>query len=642
MKEHNITLLNHPYDKIFNENYAKDELGYYIQEIKYNKNLLKDICGSILPNYIDNDNKRLKKLFRKILIIKKRYEQKRILINFNKWFININAPEKNNKSRNKKENIDKSISSISNNNKILKALNLKLKFKKNLHKTCSFSYKNSDNNDNKKSKTNSILTNKTSPNFINDSQLSSIPVKKSKKINNNSQNIKQNVIHNNVSKSYSMSRKNKIILSNIESKNKKNKTPNKNKEMIKEFINNLNKSKKNKEEKMKNLNKKIEEKMNSIYTFSPKMIENKNNEKYLKNMVDKLYDNNMKDNIDNISKYNNENYNENENQLDIVLEEDRNNKDINFISRLNIYEEKRKNNLEKIKNDILIEEYLNKNMNNYNNNNNKYDIGEDHLLNSSNSYFHNKKRLIDKITKEIQEEKGITFEPKLNNEYNNKVKNNFQNLKEDLNNKKKDKIYDYLTNRDKECTFQPRINNINNIYFFNNSANVGQRLLSYQDKYNKNLIELKKKKPKFSFKPKISKNTHIILNKKNQILIKNIKEEIKRNISLKSNKPKFEEKKDSLKINKVQNNLENNKESFTPIFDNSKNENNNKIDFNDCNDIKFDESLEYSEDIIEDKKYPNMDFKTSLIKDKNKNKKKQEKNNFNKNIMIFDYYDKLI
>ena len=35
-----------------------------------------------------------------------------------------------------------------------------------------------------------------------------------------------------------------------------------------------------------------------------------------------------------------------------------------------------------------------------------------------------------------------------------------------------------------------------------------------------------------------------------------------------------------------------------------------------------------------------MDFKTSLIK--NKGKKKLEKNNSNKNIMNFDYYDKLI
>ena len=638
MKEHNITLLNHPYDKIFNEKYVINELGYYIKEIKYNKNLLKDISGSILPQYIDNDNKRLKKLFRKILIIKKRYEQKQILINFNKWFININTPEKNNKSRNKKENIDKSINSISNNNKILKALNLKLKFKKNIHKTCSFSYKNSDN---KKSKTNSILMNKTSPNFFNDSQLSSITVKKSKK-NSNSQSIKQNIIKNNINKSYSMPRKNEILSLNVITKNKKNKTPNKNKEMINEFMNNLNMSKKNKEEKMKNLNKKIEEKMNSIYTFSPKIIGNKNNEKYLKNMVEKLYDNTMKDNINNLSKYNNENFNENDNQLDIVLEEDRNNKDINFISRLNIYEEKRKNNLEKIKNDILIEEYLNKNMRNYNNNNDKYDIGEDHLLNSSNSYFHNKKRLIDKITKEIKEEKGITFEPNLNNDYNNRVKNNFQNLKEDLNNKKKEKIYDYLTYRDKECTFQPKINNINNFYFFNNSANVGQRLLSYQDKYNQKLIELKKKNPKYSFKPKISKNTHIILNKKNQLLINNTKEQIKRNISLKNNKPKFEEKKDSLKMNESQKNYENNKESFTPIFDNSKNEYNNKIDYNDYNDFKFCESLEYSEDIIEEKKYPNMEFKTSLIQNKNKNEKKPEKNNNNKNIMIFDYYDKLI
>ena len=71
MKEHNITLLNHPYDKIYNENYVLDELEYYIKEIKYNKYLIKDFSKGILPKYIDNDNKRLKKIFRTIFIKKK-------------------------------------------------------------------------------------------------------------------------------------------------------------------------------------------------------------------------------------------------------------------------------------------------------------------------------------------------------------------------------------------------------------------------------------------------------------------------------------------------------------------------------------------------------------------------------------------
>ena len=47
-------------------------------------------------------------------------------------------------------------------------------------------------------------------------------------------------------------------------------------------MNNLRKDEKNRKEKIKLLNEKKEEKINSIYTFSPKIIENKNNEQYFK------------------------------------------------------------------------------------------------------------------------------------------------------------------------------------------------------------------------------------------------------------------------------------------------------------------------------------------------------------------------
>ena len=445
-----------------------------------------------------------------------------------------------------------------------------------------------------------------------------------------------------------------MILSQETTRKEKFKTPKENKKMIKHFMNNLIVNEKIKEEKMKNLSIKNEEKIDSIYTFTPKLLENKNNEKYLKNMIDKLYFDNIKDyrnNNNNVSNNDNDisenNFDSNENNLDIVLEENRNNKDTNFISRLNVYEKRRINNLEKIKNEIIEDKYVNNNTNEYNSFNDKYkyNITDDHLLKVSNSYFFNKQKLINKLTKDIDEEKGITFEPKLNNNYNNKIKNNFNNLKEALLLKKNEKITNYLTNRDKECTFQPRINdiNINNNNLINNGSDVGERLLAYQDKYNQNLNRIKSKYPKYSFKPKISKNTYIILNKKR--IIKNLKEKIKFNISARDNKQqKYEEEKYSIKIKDKKNQLENNKENFTPIFSFNKKEKekSNNIEFNEFN---FDKNSEYSE-IEERINLSNQYIKSSLVnqqyKYNNNNNNKIKTNKNNRNLMTFDYYENLL
>ena len=654
LQKHNITLLNHPYDKFYYENYVLDELEYYIKEIKYNKNIIKDISANILPKFIENDNKRIRKLLRKLLIIKERNEQKEMMHNFHKWLNNIyisNFCDNNKKSRNietkikkedkkdnflhKSENILKingyTDKIINNKNRMNKALNLKLTNKKYINKTSSFLSKA---NKNKKTQTNSLISNRSfSPNNKNiKSQSSSIQINKNKKRKMNS---------NNNNKSCSISKKNnQIILSETTSRNLKAKTPNKHNDMIKNFMNNLIINKKNKEEKIKLLNNKQEEKINSIYTFSPKIIKNKNNEKYLKNMIDKLIINNVKENCkNNIS---NEDYinksNNYENQLDVVMEEGR--KNINFINRLDEYEKRRINNLEKIKTDILIDEYLNNDMNKYNSINDKYNINDDHLLSVSNSYFINKKNLINKLIKNIDEEKGITFEPKLNKEYNDKIKNNFNNLKEVLLNKRKEKIYDYLSSKDKECTFQPRINFSDNTSIINNRTNIGDRLLAYQDKYNQKLIELKNKRPKYSFKPKLSKNSYNILKKKR--IINNLKEQINVNISAKSNKNNFEEEKYSLKINEEKNKLENKEANFTPIFEYSmKENNNNNNNNNNLSEFNFDKSSECSD--IEFKNILNRNFISSLVHRRNNSNNKKVQNIYkNKNLMDFDYYDNLI
>ena len=673
LQKHNITLLNHPYDKLYYENYVIDELEYYLKEVKYNKNLTKEISASILPNFIEEDNKRLKKILRKLLIIKKRQEQKLKMHNFYRWMININKKisKKNNnkliskektiklkkeekKELNDKENISKSIrllniekyndKKIASKNRINKALNLKL----TKHKNRSLLKPDKTN---KKSKTISLISSTTSPNIINNSQISTNHINKSQS-NKNRNKIKSKIKNEYINKSCSSSipkKSQKMTLSQETTRKEKFKTPKENQKMIKHFMNNLIVNEKVKEEKMKNLNIKNEEKIDSIYTFTPKLLENKNNEKYLKNMIDKLYFENFKDNRNNNTMNNDDicdnDFDSNENNLNIVLEENRNNKDTNFISRLDEYEKRRINNLEKIKNDIIEDHCINNNTNKYNSFNDKYNITDDHLLKVSNSYFVKKQNLINKLIKDIDKEKGITFEPKLNNDYNNKIKNKFNNLKEALSIKKNEKIFNYLTNRDKECTFQPRINdiNINSSNLINNRSDVGERLLAYQDKYNQNLIKIKNKYPKYSFKPKISKNTYNILNKRRRI-IKNMKEKIAfNNISARDNKQKFEEEKYSFKIKEKKYKLEN-KENFTPIFEFNKKEK-EQDDIIDFNDFNFDKNSENSE--LEEKiNLSNRYIKSCMINNKykynNNNSNKIKTNNNNKNLMTFDYYENLL
>ena len=315
-----------------------------------------------------------------------------MMINFNRWFMNIknfidDIKKKRNKEKKAKNELDKKENNCKNNNLIQNnkdnyknkhsmnnALNLKLLNKNNKNRTSSYSYKN---NKCQKSKNNSAFTNKTSPDVkFNDSQISSMHINQYKNVNYKNE-IKRKINDKNINKSCSLTREKKIII--LTSKNKTSKTPNKNQNMVKEFMNNLIINQKNKEEKIRNLSVEHEKKINSIYTFTPKIIGNKKNEKYLKNMINKFLINNPNENIKSNNIYNNSilgssNIN-NSNQLDVVMEENRQNKDINFISRLNEYEKIKINNLERIKNDILISEYISKNTNNHNNNNEKFTIG---------------------------------------------------------------------------------------------------------------------------------------------------------------------------------------------------------------------------------------------------------------------------
>ena len=405
------------------------------------------------------------------------------------------------------------------------------------------------------------------------------------------------------------------------------------------------------------LNKKNEEKMNKVCTFSPKLISNRNNERYLKKLIDKLFINNIMDNLNNKMANNNQ-MNNNQlddsfnkgNQLDIVLEENRKNNNFNFMSRLNEYEKIKNNNLEKIKNDIYINENQKYLDNIYYNNNDKYNIEDYHLLNSTYSFFSNKKRNIEKLTKNLFDEQGITFKPKLNNEYNQKIirNHNLLNNNEALLNKKNQKIFDYLSNKDKECTFMPKINNINDADD-NNDLNVSERLFRYQNKYKEKLDLMKQNYYNFPFKPIISKNTNNILNKRK--LIQNLKEQIKSNIS-DSNRELFLKKNEEEKIYKIpknknnilencnQNNINNKNEDLNFMLDTASNNMEQQENINQNNNKNLENNNNINNDYYNN--YCNNDFQVYFSNnEKNKDNDNNDIKN-NKKIMNFDYYNNIL
>ena len=468
------------------------------------------------------------------------------------------------------------------------------------------------------------------------------------KQNNKINEIKKSNLSEKISISSRNNNNNINTKKNKSTKNKNYKTNKNNNKIINEFFTNLTNNEKSREEKIHKLTKLKEEKIDSIYTFSPKLIPNKNNKKYLKKLIDKLFMNNIIDSINNKTNntQNNKNINNSnesnnkDNKLDIVLEENRKNINFDFISRLNEYEKRRINNLEKIKNDIYLNQYKNYLENNYFNNNDKYNIEDCHLLNATYSYFSNKKRNIEKITKDMHDEQGITFKPKLNNEYNDRIIKNYKeiNLDEYLN-KKNEKIFDYLSTKDKECTFHPKINNkydlnCNNCY----ESDVSERLLGYQNKYREKIDLMRSKYCNFAFKPKISKNTNTILNKKK--LINDLKIQIKLNM-LNCNSDTLEK---HLKSNDIPdnqaNNLEdiiinkeiNNKENITPIFNifsNKDNKDSNNITNNKNNlylNINNSKCKDYKLFLLKNDRSPVMD----------------KDNNIKNKIMNFEYYDNIL
>ena len=466
----------------------------------------------------------------------------------------------------------------------------------------------------------------------------------------------------------------------IKTKNKKKLMSNLERQQL---FNNLYNDCQKRKEKYKELKMEKEAQFNTLYTFTPKVFQNKLNEKYMKNMVDsKFYtksnsninitDNNI---INNTTSSNNIIININgkfeENKIDVPL---------NFISRLSEYEKIKKQNLEKIKNEIYINNIPKKPRKSYDK------IINNHLLNNSENFLEIKQRNIEKIKQNMDKEQGITFQPKTNKLFNNKIKNDIIERNKEFIKEKREKLEKYSHIKEKECTFKPKINNgettnnkENNKQFNinykteQNGSDVSKRLFEYQKKYKDNLEDIRSKyKENYSFNPIISKNTQSILNNRQKLKKKLEENIINENINyelirkqiklgeLEELSKKLEEiKNDNLEIKENdlnKNKKVNNKERISyqnkinKIFTNNKeftNENSKEI-MELANNLLNNNKLSNKKEIF-DKNENTNDF-ILLMNNKNQNFPQQQRNDEfdfelvkgSKQIMNLNYYDNLL
>ena len=386
------------------------------QYLSYSKKNLKfkDISNRLFEKYIDYDDKKVLRTIRKIIIIYSRYHRKLLLRILYKWKKNMNL----------------------NNNNIISEIEQQISFsiykkiplKRSIMYDKKILFFNPKEQELILLKTNKSKSGKTSP---------------IKKILNHSANLEK--------------RKGPIIT----------------KQEQENLFNSLYNDSQKRKEKLRKMSQEKEDKFNSIYTFTPNIIPNKLNEKYLR----KLHRSYSKSEI-----YNSENN--------------------SFIDRLNNYEKVKSNNLKKIKAEIEGSIPHPKNL--------KIDIKDMKLILNSQKYMDEKNKRIEKLKENILIEKGITFKPKLNENINSKIQSDIIERNENFLKEKEIKLHSI--NEDLECTFSPKINENSTINQSTIFSDVGERLYDYKNKYERNLEEIKSRYlENYSFKPEISKNTNEIL-----------------------------------------------------------------------------------------------------------------------------------
>ena len=582
-----------------------------ILKIKINKYSSNLISNKIFYNYVMKDNIKLIKLLKQMFYIYNKKIKNEKLKYFFYWKLiiyklnNENFIAYNNEinnENNKEYNFNNHNRNIRNNikTKILKSsLSENIVNKnENIYIKKNNMYFNSHSNNNKIVNENQILilSNHEIKNNIEDNNNLNKKIYKKKSIEKyNSKDIKYNLSNkiNNSSKNLSNITKESNLSLKINNKNK-NLTKNKSNKSVKSnssnligkikdnFLINLENSNKNKEIHMKKLITKENNRLNKIYTFNPLSF-TKNYEILNKNYSQKLFQIPMN--------FNNEKENLNENNNDILI----NKKLIGIESKIK----------------------------NYINNKNYSKIKDNKIKN---------------IQKKIDEEKGISFKPKLNKNFNKIVKKNFfQRYNFYLRNKDNNYIEETIT--DKECTFNPTINkkyNKNNVSFF-------QRLNFYKKIYDNNIEKLKEQYKKiYPFQPNIPnnffENNNINLNdlkknlkKHNKKLLCDSKNDIKK-VNLNSLNSPEQNIITSFKIKKSNEN-DNIKEKYYYINEKMKKENNefndiiNKISFNNINSIN-------NSNNINNNNIDNSEFKKMKNNKNEKNKEIKNYNFYNNNFLI--------
>ncbi len=380
------------------------------------------MSNSLFEKYIDYDDKKVLKTIRKIIIIYSRHHKKLLLRILFKWKKNMNLNNQSNKLNEIEQQVCFSIYK-------------KIPLKRSIMYDKKILFFNPKEQELILLKTNKSKSGKTSP---------------IKKILNHSANLEK--------------RKGPIIT----------------KQEQENLFNSLYNDSQRRKEKLRKMSQEKENKFNSIYTFTPNVIPNKLNEKYLR----KLHRSYSKSEV-----YNSENN--------------------SFIDRLNNYEKVKSNNLKKIKAEI--EESI------PHPNQIKINYKDIKLITNSKQYLNKNNKKLEKLKENIYIEKGITFRPKLNEEINSKIQTDLMERNQNFLKEKEIKLHSIK--EDSECTFTPKINENSTINQSTIISDVGERLYDYKNKYEKNLEEKKTKyKESYSFKPEISKNTKEILENRQKIL----------------------------------------------------------------------------------------------------------------------------
>ncbi len=371
----------------------------------------KEISKRIFDKYIDYDDKKVLKIIRKILIIYSRNHKKLLLRNLFKWKKNIN------------------LILINNDNNI-----------KQIEQIASFSI------------------------------LKIIP-------------LKRRLMYEKIIPPFTSKENEKILLNSKRAKSAKNvltqkqnirKIPIITKREQENLFNSLYNDSQIRKEKLRKMSQEKEDNFNAIYTFTPNIMPNKLNEKYLKQL------------------------NESSNQNDLIIRQKNN----SFIERLNNYEMLKNKNLKKIKEEI--EETI------PHPKKTKLNPKDIRLISNSKYLLTEKMKKLEKLKQNILIEKGITFKPKLNENINSKIQSDIIERNENFLKEKEIKLHSI--NEDLECTFSPKINENSTINQSTIFSDVGERLYDYKNKYERNLEEIKSRYlENYSFKPEISKNTNEIL-----------------------------------------------------------------------------------------------------------------------------------